>query len=101
TRAALDSFNVPFINASQFAVPIGAFIVHFITYVLCALVLVRERTAQTLSRMFINGYSRFEIISGYMLAYMLLATLQASLVLTELRYLFHPNYASSVWLSSF
>ena len=68
TRAALDSFNVPFINASQFAVPIGAFIVHFITYVLCALVLVRERTAQTLSRMFINGYRRSEIIGGYMLA---------------------------------
>jgi ABC-2 type transport system permease protein len=101
TRAALDSFNVPFINASQFAVPIGAFIVHFITYVLCALVLVRERTAQTLSRMFINGYRRSEIIGGYMLAYMVLATVQASLVLTELAYLFHPNYGTSVWLSIF
>lgn len=99
TKAALDSFNVPFVNASQFAVPIGAFIVHFITYVLCALVLVRERTAQTLSRMFINGYRRVEIISGYMLAYMILATVQALLVLTELSFLFQLKYSMSVLLS--
>jgi ABC-2 type transport system permease protein len=93
TKAALDSFNVPFINASQFAVPIGAFIVHFVTYVLCAIVLVRERTAQTLARMFINGYLRSEIIGGYVAAYTCLATLQSLLVLTELSLLFHLKYS--------
>ncbi|MBI3863699.1 MAG: ABC transporter permease [Planctomycetia bacterium] len=73
---------------TQIAVPLGAFIVHLITYLLCALVLVRERTAQTLGRMFVSGYRQFEIIGGYVLAYSGLATLQSLLVLIELTFLF-------------
>ena len=70
------------------AVPLGAFIVHLITYLLCALVLVRERTAQTLGRMFISGYRQIEIIGGYLLAYSAVATGQSLLVLIELTWLF-------------
>jgi ABC-2 type transport system permease protein len=71
------------------AVPLGAFIVHLITYLLCALVLVRERTAQTLGRMFIAGYRQIEIIGGYLLAYSALATVQSLLVLIELMWMFN------------
>jgi ABC-2 type transport system permease protein len=99
TKAALDSFNVPFVNVSQFVVPIGAFVVHFVTYVLCAIVLVRERTAQTLARMFVSGYRRAEIISGYVLAYTCLATIQSFLVLAELSLLFHLRYSTATLLS--
>ena len=99
TKAALDSFNVPFVNVSQFVVPIGAFVVHFVTYVLCAIVLVRERTAQTLARMFVSGYRRAEIIGGYVLAYTCLATLQSFLVLAELSLLFHLSYGAATLLS--
>lgn len=99
SRAALDAFSVPFVNVSQFVVPIGAFIVHFATYILCALVLVRERAAQTLARMFVNGYRQAEIIGGYVLAYTCLATLQCVLVLGELSLLFHLNYSGPVLLS--
>src|SRR5215469_5300798 len=88
SKAALDSFRVPFVNLSQFVVPIGAFIVHFATYILCAIVLVRERAAETLSRMFVNGYRQSEIIGGYVLAYTCLATTQSILVLIELSLLF-------------
>jgi ABC-2 type transport system permease protein len=73
---------------TQIAVPLGAFVVHLITYLLCGLVLVRERTAQTLGRMFVSGYRQFEIIGGYVVAYSILATLQSLLVLTELALLF-------------
>jgi ABC-2 type transport system permease protein len=82
-----DSRQKPF-EPKQFAVPLGAFIVHLITYLLCCLVLVRERTAQTLGRMFVSGYRQFEIIGGYVLAYSGLATLQSLMVLTELTLLF-------------
>jgi ABC-2 type transport system permease protein len=99
TKAALDSFDVPFINVSQFVVPIGAFVVHFATYVLCAIVLVRERTAQTLARMFVSGYRRAEIIGGYVVAYTWLATLQCFLVLSELSLLFHLSYSAATLLS--
>ena len=99
TKAALDSFNVPFVNVSQFVVPIGAFVVHFVTYVSCAIVLVRERTTQTLARMFVSGYRRAGIIGGYLLAYTCLATLQSFLVLAELSLLFHLSYSAKTLLS--
>lgn len=87
-----DTLESPVFKPTQFIVPVGAFIVHFITYLLCSLVLVRERTAQTLSRMFINGYRQVEIISGYLLAYTFLATMQSLLVLSELSLLFNLGY---------
>ena len=79
--------------------PVGAFIVHFITYILCAIVLVRERTAQTLARMFVSGYRQWEIIAGYLLAYSTLATVQSLLVLTELNLLFDLGYTASQFAS--
>ena len=84
---------------SQFAVPLGAFVVHLITYLLCAIVLVRERTAQTLARMFVNGYRQAEIIGGYVLAYTGLATIQCILVLTELTLLFKLGFGLGTLLS--
>src|SRR5262249_13639009 len=99
SKAALDSFSVPFINISQFVVPLGAVIVHFATYILCAIVLVRERAAQTLARMFVNGYRQSEIIGGYVLAYTCVATMQTILVISELSLLFHLNYGARVLVS--
>jgi ABC-2 type transport system permease protein len=91
-KVFFDSATSPFFKPTEFIVPMGAFIVHFITYILCAIVLVRERTAQTLARMFINGYQKGEIIGGYVIAYTTLATLQSLLVLIELRLLFELDY---------
>ncbi len=99
SKAALDSFDVPFVNVSQFVVPIGAFVVHFATYILCAIVLVRERVTQTLARMFVNGYKRPEIIGGYVAAYTCVATMQALLVLAELSWLFRLNYPAATLFS--
>jgi len=43
-KVFFDSVENPLFVPQQFVVPIGAFIVHFLTYVLCTIVLVRERT---------------------------------------------------------
>src|SRR5271154_2262255 len=98
-KAALNSFNTGFFDITRFVVPIGAYVVHFITYVLCAIVLVRERAAQTLARMFVNGYRQADIIGGYVLAYTCLATVQSLLVLSALSMLFHLAYPVSTLLS--
>jgi ABC-2 type transport system permease protein len=89
----------PLFEVKTFVPPIAAFIVHFITYALCAIVLVRERTAHTLARMFVSGYRRGSIIGGYVLAYSLIATLQSLIVLVELNTLFEMNYALNTFLS--
>ena len=88
-----DSLDNPFFNATPFVVPIGAFIIHFLTFVLTAIVLVRERVTETLTRMLVNGFGQAEIILGYLIAYSSLATLQSLFVLTELNLLFNLNYS--------
>src|SRR5579859_4825602 len=83
TKAVLDTFTTPFFDVSSYVVPIGAFVVHFVTYVLCAIVLVRERSAGTLARMFVNGYRAAHIIGGYVAAYTVVATVQSLAVMLE------------------
>ncbi|SRR5258706_1706130 len=100
-KAAIDTMNVPFFDVSQLVVPIGAFVVHFVTYILCAIVLVRERTTQTLARMFVSGYCQVHIIGGYVLAYTALATVQSSAIMLELRQLFHLTYGLGTLLALF
>jgi len=91
-KAGLPAATETRFEPTRFAVPLGAFVVHLVTYLLCAIVLVRERGAQTLSRMFVSGYGQAEIIGGYILAYTGLATIQSLLVLTELSLLFQLKF---------
>jgi ABC-2 type transport system permease protein len=83
-----EALDTPLVQQSRFAVPGGVFIVHFVTYVLTAIVLVRERVAATMERMFISGYRPAEIVAGYLGAYTLLATVQSVIILLWLTYLF-------------
>jgi ABC-2 type transport system permease protein len=85
-------------SAETFIPPYSAFIVHFITYVLCAIVLVRERTANTLARMFISGYRRPSVIGGYLIAYTLIATIQSLIVLIGSNTLFELNYSLEIFI---
>ncbi|MEX2144401.1 MAG: ABC transporter permease [Anaerolineales bacterium] len=89
-----DSLNNPFLDATTYVFPFGAFIVHFLTFVLTAIVLVRERVTETLTRMMVNGYRQMEIILGYLLAYTTLATAQSLLVLAEITWLFELEYSA-------
>ena len=68
--------------------------VYLASFILTAIVLVRERTAGTLARMFVSGYSPIEIVIGYLLAYTVLATIQSLLVLIELNWIFELGYAA-------
>jgi ABC-2 type transport system permease protein len=99
SKTALNTVTTGFFDITRFVVPIGAYVVHFITYILCAIVLVRERTAHTLARMFVNGYRQADIIGGYVVAYTCLATVQSLLVLIAVSALFHLAYPISTLLS--
>lgn len=90
-----------FANPQELYIIITAFIIHFTSYILCLIVLVRERRDETLVRMFINNYSRFEVVIGYLLGYASLATLQAALIMVEVNYLFHLPYGLGLMISLF
>jgi ABC-2 type transport system permease protein len=82
----------PTFDVARYAVPVAAFLVHFLAFLLCAIALVQERTAGTMERMFINGFRRTEIIAGYVLGFLGLATFQAIAGLTEAIWLFELDY---------
>ena len=82
----------PNFPAARYAVPFAAYIVHFFSFILCGIVLVQERTAGTLERMFIAGFSRPSIIGGYVFGYLGLVTLQTTVVLGETVWLVDLNY---------
>ena len=91
----------PYFPAARYAVPFAAFIVHFFSFILCGIVLVQERTAGTLERMFISGFSRPAIIGGYVFGYFGLATLQAIVVLGETLWLVDLDYGGTTLLLLF
>lgn len=91
----------PGFAVARYAVPAAAFLVHFLAFLLCAIVLVQERTAGTLERMFINGFKRTEIIGGYLLGYLGLATLQALAVLAAVLLLFRLGYGAGTLFALF
>jgi ABC-2 type transport system permease protein len=95
-----DTMPVGF-DTARYAVPVAAFLVHFLAFLLCAIALVQERTADTLERMFINGFRRTEVIGGYVLGYLGLATFQAVVALTEVIWLFELDYDSDTLLTLF
>ena len=95
-----DTMSAGF-DTARYAVPVAAFLVHFLAFLLCAIVLVQERTAGTLERMFINGFRRTEVIGGYVLGYLGLATFQAVVALSEVIWLFELDYEASTLLALF
>jgi len=91
-NVVFDVLATPGFNISVYVVPYGAFIVHFITFMLTTIVLVRERTSGTLTRMLVSGYRQIEVICGYLLAYSALATIQSLIILLEMNWLFELGY---------
>ena len=90
-KLLFDAFP-PNVSVINFTIPISAFIVHFLSFILCAILLVQERTRGTLERMFISGFSRVSIIGGYTIGYFGLATVQAAAVLFESIWLFKLDF---------
>jgi ABC-2 type transport system permease protein len=100
-KIVFDVLAPPNFDISQYVVPYAAFIVHFITFILTAIVLVRERVAGTMAQMFVVGYKQIEIIIGYLVAYTVLATVQSLLVLLELNWLFDLGFSSAQFASMY
>ena len=95
-----DTFPETF-DVARYIVPVAAFIVHFLAFILCAIALVQERTAGTMERMFINGFRRVEIIGGYVLGFLGLATFQAVAALAEAIWLFELDYDGETLVTLF
>lgn len=76
------------VRVSDYAIMMAAYLVHFLAYVLSTIVLVRDRVTGTLSRMFVSGYRRRDIVTGYVAGYSTIAAVQTVEVLALTRLLF-------------
>jgi len=90
----------PAVPVGRYIMPFAAIIVLFLSFLLCAIVLVQERTAGTMERVFVSGYRRAELIGGYVMGYLGLITLQVIVVITEVLLLFDLGYDAETigWL---
>jgi ABC-2 type transport system permease protein len=85
---SLPSLQQLGVEVSDYAVPVAAFFIHFITYVLSTIALIRDRNSGTMARTFVSTYRRGEIVLGYLLGYSLLASVQAAITLGLVAWLF-------------
>jgi len=99
-KLLFDTFPAS-VNIEIYAIPLSAFILHFSSFILCAILIVQEHTRGTLDRMFISGYSKTSIIGGYTLGYFWLATIQAITVLLETIWLFELSYSTETFIILF
>lgn len=81
------------LDISKYALPTAAFFIFFLTYIICTIVLVRERREGTLSRMFSAGYRRWSVVLGYTLGYGMLAAVQTVLVIAATVWAFDIDMA--------
>ena len=84
----------PAVPVGRYIMPFAAFIVLFLSFILCAIVLVQERTAGTMERVFVAGYRRTELIGGYIIGYFGLITLQVVVVTVQVLLLFDLDYSA-------
>jgi ABC-2 type transport system permease protein len=91
----------PSISVHRYVIPLTAFVVYFLSFLLCAIVLVQERTKGTLERMIINGVTRTHIMSGYTLGYSMLAMLIAAIALIQTVVLFSLSYSWAILATLF
>ena len=90
---AFKMLNIPI---AAYALPAAAFFIFFLTYIVCTIVLIRERREGTLSRMFASGYSRSSVILGYVSGYGLLAVCQTLVVILATAWVFDLSLAGRV-----
>lgn len=82
------------VSVGRYMMPFAAYIVFFLSFLLCAIVLVQERTAGTMERIFVAGYHRAELIGGYLIGYLGLITIQTVVVTLVVLLLFELGYSA-------
>jgi ABC-2 type transport system permease protein len=82
----------PTVPVGRYIMAFAAFIILFLSFILCTIVLVQERTSGTMERVFISGYRRIELIGGYIIGYLGLITVQAVVVTLTVLLLFELDY---------
>jgi ABC-2 type transport system permease protein len=70
----------------------------FFVFLLASVAFLRERSQGTLERILVSPLSRTELTMGYVLGFLLFATLQSVVILAFVVYVLRVHYAGNLWL---
>ena len=70
----------------------------FFVFLLASVAFLRERSQGTLERILVSPLSRTELTLGYVLGFMIFATLQSLVILGFVIYVLRVHYAGNLWL---
>lgn len=70
----------------------------FFVFLLASVAFLRERSQGTLERILVSPLSRSELTLGYVLGFMLFATIQSVVILAFVVYVLRVHYAGNLWL---
>lgn len=70
----------------------------FFVFLLASVAFLRERSQGTLERILVSPLSRSELTLGYVLGFMLFATIQSAVILGFVIYVLRVHYAGNLWL---
>ncbi len=78
----------------RYIVPLSAYVAHFFSFILALISLVQERTRGTMERIFVSGVDKWELILGYLVGFLFMATVQTFAVAFSLIFVFHLSYTT-------
>lgn len=94
----LEGILFEFIPTENLAIGFVALLIHLSGYVICTLVIIRERITGTLERLFIATFKKSEIILGYLAGYSIVIFIQTIIVLIFTKFFFEINYGKSIFI---
>lgn len=93
---SVEKLALEYIPMEALGIGFVALLIHFGGYVLCTLVIIRERISGTLERVFMAGYEKWEILLGYTLGYSIVILGQTIIILIASKYFFKLTYGKNL-----
>lgn len=93
----LQEILFEFIPTEGIAIGFAALLIHLQGFIICTLVIVKERLYGTLERMFVATFKRSEIILGYLLGYSLVILFQTVIILIFIKYFFEIHFGENIF----
>jgi ABC-2 type transport system permease protein len=96
--ASLIGVSIPNKIALDSTLPaILAMLVLFLGFLLSGISFLRERTQGTMERLMASPVSRLDIVSGYLLGFLLFAIVQTLILFFYTAYVFNADFQGSLW----
>lgn len=93
---SIEGLAMEYIPLEAIGIGFACLLIHLYGYILCTLVIVRERISGTLERVFVATFERREVLLGYVLGYSTVILGQTIIILGASYYFFNLKYGHNI-----